>query len=191
MYSEGQFHEIKAKFAQVATYLSKLGHEKNEAEKTQRALEMQLHENEAIRRVVTKIMKVVDDMSIFWRKLDDALSEICKIMGAKYAVFATHEIHSRGKRVPIVRAVGNLDRVDFVGRAYPEQDPWFRRVLEKTDSGRRPWVVFPTDEHSVKGTLCYDIRASSNDRVLPGTAVLLPVDLGGETRGILIFLLDH
>ena len=190
-YNERHFNDIKAKLVRMATYVSELGHEKNEAQETKRALEMQLRENEAIRKVVTKIMKVTDDRALFWREIDEALTEICRIIGAKYSVFVTYETQPDGSRMPVVQAVGNLERQKFVGRTYPLHNPWFQQILKGMTTTQPPWITIPFHKYSEEGTICYDIRVHCSADTLPDTAVLLPIDLGGRTQGILVFLLDQ
>ena len=190
-YSERHFNDIKAKLVRMATYVSELGHEKNEAQETKRALEMQLTEAKAIRKVVTKIMEIVDNSSLFWRGVDEALTEICGIIGVRYSVFVTYETQPNGSRMPAVRAVGNLERQKFVGRAYPLHDPWFRQILEGMTTTQPPWITVPFHEYSEEGTICYDIRVHCSADTLPDAAVLLPIDLGGNTQAILIFLLNQ
>lgn len=190
-YNEQQFNDIEAKLVRIATYVSELGHEKNKAQETGRALEMQLREAESIRKVVTRIMRVVDDLSIFWQQVDDALAEICDIIGARYSVFVTYETQLNGGCLPTVQAVGNLERQEFVGKTYPQQDPWFREIVGRVGTSQLPWTKVPFLEHSKEGTICYDIRVHCFANTLPDMAILLPIDLGGDTQAILIFLLDQ
>lgn len=190
-YTKQQFQDIKSKLARMATYVSELGHEKTEAQETKKKLEMQLRESEAIREVVTRMMEVEDDWPSFWVKVDDALVEICTIIGARFGVFITYESQPGARLSPVVKAVGNLERQMFVGKAYPENDPLFQRAMDYASEAQPPWTRVTFHKHSRRGTICYDIKTQYPSGKLPDVAVLLPIDLGDTTQGILVFFLDE
>jgi signal transduction histidine kinase len=190
-YTEQQFSDIKSKLVRIANYVSELGHEKKEAQETKKALEMQLREAEDIRKVVTKVMKVEDDWALFWRRVDNALTEICRIIGARYSVFLTYGTQPNGNRAPTVQSVGNLEPQELVGNTYPRQDPWFRQIVDSLGTTQPPWIKVPFHKYAEEGTICHDIRIHCSTSTLLDTAVLLPIDLGDNTQGILIFFLDE
>jgi signal transduction histidine kinase len=90
-----------------------------------------------------------------------------------------------------VQAVGNLDREQFVGKAYPQNDPVFQEAVQHAIKAQPPWSRVPFHRHSKPGTICYDIQAQYPAEVLPDIAILLPIDLGDKTQGVLVFFLDE
>jgi len=165
----------------------------NEGSQARRALivlQRQQAEAKAIWKVMARFQSILEDTEAFWRAMDQTLDEICRIIGASCAAIVVYEDKGSDAK-PICKAVANLDRSAFVGKSYPASDPVLRKALRTGHTGEYPGIVVNFDEHAVQESICYDISQLTPAESRPQRAGLVPLELGNDDHGVLLFFLSE
>jgi ligand-binding sensor protein len=181
--SEEQVEDLKSRLWEVATYVSKLGSSKLEAERAKRDLSNRLRETDAIQKILLELTEVLDDIDVFWSKLDIVLKKICEIIGADFGLFATCQTASSLRdRKGLVQSVANLPS-DLVGR-YLSCNPTIATALDEMRA-----IVNDLSETQFSGELIGEITGHLLNSQACKVAIV-PIKLEPEHEGIMLFFLS-
>lgn len=184
--SKEQVDDAKSNLWEVATYVSSLGSHKVRAEKAEKQLLYRLKENEAVLKVMQGLSEHIDNLDIFWKKLNSILRGVGTGIGATHGVFITCD-----KAPPLikakvhVRSVVNLPQ-DFIKRTYDSCDPILLEVIKQMQP-----KIMKMSQHPLNGSLCGDILTQCSIGGKPDRFALVPVKLSSESEGVMIFFFSR
>jgi signal transduction histidine kinase/ligand-binding sensor protein len=183
--SLAQIEDLKSRLWEVATYVSRLGSSKLEAEKARRDLAYRLFETEAIQEILLELSGALYDVETFWKKLENALDKICQIVGASFGLFATCEksVDKEGvvgkikSSSAIPRSIGNLVYLSCSPR------------ISQTIAEMQPSIIDVNEEHVFFDFLDkFKLQYPENNPI--DKIAIIPVRLDPENLGAVILFLS-